>query len=220
MSLIFGVVSQKGGVGKSTLARLLAREYAYNEWSVKIADMDTDQGTSVRWVQKRQSSGRKPEIAAEPFRTVDAAKKNIGQYDLIIFDGAPHATQQTDQIAKICDLIILPTSHSIEDMEPAVTLAHKLKKQGVPRNRILIAFSRVGDSKAEEQEAIEYIQKSGYDLLNGAIPERTAFRRALELGASPTETLYSSLNKKADLLVGEISKRARLLEDQGELKHG
>lgn len=220
MSLILGVISQKGGVGKSTIVRTLASEYAANGWTVKIADMDLDQSTCLNWVRKRLESGREPEVSAEPFSTVDSAKKNIGRYDLIIFDGAPHANQQTEQIAKISDLIILPTSHSIEDMEPAVTLAHKLKKLGFPKDHISFVFSRVGDSKTEEEEAIEYIQKSGYNLLKGAIPERTGYRRALEIGASPTETLYPSLNNKADLLVGEISKRAQFLENKGELKHG
>jgi chromosome partitioning protein len=40
MSHIIGFISQKGGVGKSTLARLVAREYASGGWNVKIADLD------------------------------------------------------------------------------------------------------------------------------------------------------------------------------------
>ena len=39
MAIFLGIVSQKGGVGKSTLARLVAREYAEAGWDVKIADL-------------------------------------------------------------------------------------------------------------------------------------------------------------------------------------
>lgn len=53
MSYIIGFVSQKGGVGKSTLARLVAREYAVNQWNVKIADLDPGQGTSYKWQDRR-----------------------------------------------------------------------------------------------------------------------------------------------------------------------
>ena len=219
MALIFGVIAQKGGVGKSTICRMVATEYASNEWSVKIADMDTDQNTSVKWVSKRLSNNRQPEIAAEPFRTVEAARRSAQHYDLLIFDSAPHANLQTEQIAKVSDLLILPTSHSIEDMEPAVTLALKLKKQGISKDRIVIAFSRVGDSKTEEEEAIEYITKSGFRLLSGALHERTGYRRALELGLSPTETHFLTLNKKADELVNEINKRVTKLQKQGEVKY-
>jgi chromosome partitioning protein len=37
---------EKGGVGKSTLARLIAREYAATKWNGKIVDLDIGQGTS------------------------------------------------------------------------------------------------------------------------------------------------------------------------------
>ena len=33
MTLIIACVSQNGGVGKSTVARMLAREYTTNEWN-------------------------------------------------------------------------------------------------------------------------------------------------------------------------------------------
>jgi chromosome partitioning protein len=32
MAMIVGIVSQKGGVGKSTVARLIAREFAAQGW--------------------------------------------------------------------------------------------------------------------------------------------------------------------------------------------
>ena len=41
--MIIGLISQKGGVGKSTLARAVAREYVMNEWAVMVADMDQEQ---------------------------------------------------------------------------------------------------------------------------------------------------------------------------------
>jgi len=41
--MILSLISQKGGVGKSALARLLAVEFAKAGWSVKIADLDAAQ---------------------------------------------------------------------------------------------------------------------------------------------------------------------------------
>src|SRR5450755_3707911 len=49
MTIFISLCSQKGGVSKSTLARLVAREYANAGWSVKIADLDVSQGTSFSW---------------------------------------------------------------------------------------------------------------------------------------------------------------------------
>ena len=125
MTLFIGLVSQKGGVGKSTLARLLAREYANAGWRVKIADMDVSQGTSCEWARVRMDSAITPEIAAEQFPRVDRALAQAEQFDLIIFDGAPHSTRDTLSIAKSSDLVILPTGFSLDDLKPTVRLAHE-----------------------------------------------------------------------------------------------
>ena len=56
MALQIGAISQKGGVGKSSIARLIAREYAVAGWDVKIADLDIAQATSTNWKQRRYQS--------------------------------------------------------------------------------------------------------------------------------------------------------------------
>jgi Mrp family chromosome partitioning ATPase len=53
MAVIVGIVSQKNGVGKSTMARLLALEYAEAGWNAKIADLYIAQGTSFSWQARR-----------------------------------------------------------------------------------------------------------------------------------------------------------------------
>ena len=45
MAYIVGIASQKGGVGKSTLARIMAREFTVGGLRTKIADLDTQQQT-------------------------------------------------------------------------------------------------------------------------------------------------------------------------------
>ena len=60
MTLIIACVFEKGGIGKPTLARMLAREYAANEWSVKIADTDNKQLTTTRWNTRRNENDFQP----------------------------------------------------------------------------------------------------------------------------------------------------------------
>ncbi|MBD4961076.1 AAA family ATPase, partial [Xanthomonas citri pv. citri] len=55
MAAVVAFISQKGGVGKSTLSRALAREAAAGGLRVKIADLDTQQGTSIDWHRLRLS---------------------------------------------------------------------------------------------------------------------------------------------------------------------
>ena len=77
MALVIGVVSQKGGVGKSTCARLIAREYAHAGWDVKIADLDVSQGTSFDWHVRRLQQQLEPSVAVERFGTVEQALKSM-----------------------------------------------------------------------------------------------------------------------------------------------
>lgn len=207
MTLVIGVVSQKGGVGKSTISRMIACNYASSEWQVKIADMDLAQGTCTSWNRRRLQNGTEPKVAVEQFVNVQDAMKRADQYDLLVFDGAPHSTRMTLDIAKTCDLVILPTGVSVDDLEPTIKLAHELKKNKVSTGKISLAFTRVGNSELELQEAQEYVQSAGYHLLSGVIHEKTAIRRASDEGKCATETPYKSISEKVDVLMQSIVNR-------------
>ena len=204
MTLVLGVISQKGGVGKSTISRLIAREYAQAGWDVKIGDLDISQGTSVDWKKRREENQLKPEIAVEPFRTVAQALKHADVYDLMVLDGAPHSTKGTLDIAKASDLVILPTGLSLDDLRPSVLLAHELSESTIPNSKITFALCRVGDGQKEVEEARHYIIQSGYDVLNGSIPEKTAYRRASDAGKAVSEVSYLSLRTRAEEVAQSI----------------
>lgn len=214
MTLIVGMVSQKGGVGKSTLARLVAREYALAGWTVKIADLDVSQGTSFNWQSRRLQAGIEPVIAVERFGTVEQALKIGEHYDLVILDGPPHSTAGTLKIAEASLLTVLPTGLSLDDLEPSVLLAHELRKGGIKTARLAFALSRVGDSESEIQEAREYVAEAGYRVLAGSLPEKTAYRRASDEGRSLTETRFPSLNKRSDELVQGIIDLITLMQKE------
>jgi len=204
MPIYIGVVSQKGGVGKSTIARMLAREYANAGWRVKIADMDISQSTSFNWNSRRLQNEVEPTISVEQFGQVDRVLKNAENFDLIVFDGAPSSSSHTLDIAKISDLIVIPTGTALDDLEPSIKLAHELKKKKIPKEKIVLVLSRVGNSLSEIEEAIDYINLSGYKLIDGYLPEQTAFRRASDTGRTLTETPFDTLNQKADKIAQGI----------------
>jgi len=204
MPIIIGVVSQKGGVGKSTIARLIAREFAHNDWSVKIADMDIQQGTSFQWCKRRAANQVSPELRTETFPSVATALKDAPNFDLFILDGAPHATTATREIAKAADIVLLPTGLAIDDLMPQVLLAHDLAAAGLPAEKLAFVLWRVGDSQAEINDARHYIAQAGYKTLDGEVPDRTGYRRASDTGRAVTETHYHQLNQRADLVAQSI----------------
>jgi chromosome partitioning protein len=198
VAILIGCVGQKGGIGKSSCSRLIAREYAQAGWTVKIADLDTAQGSSVDWKKRRDQNGIQPEVAVESFRTVGQALKVAPSYDLMIFDTPPHSSTGTKEIARAADLVILPTGLSLDDLRPSVLLAHELKDAGIPVDRLVFVLWRVGDRENEINEARQYIGQAGYLVLPGSIPERTAYRRASDEGRALSEVRHQSLRLRSE----------------------
>ena len=204
MSIKIAVASQKGGVGKSSCARLIAREFAEAGWEVKIADMDIQQGTSFHWCKERAANQVLPEIRTETFANIKQALKDAENFDLFIMDGAPAASAATREMAKAADIVLLPTGLSNDDLRPQVLLAHELVKAGVDIQKLAFVLWRVGDSDAEIQDARGYIEKAGYHVLDGEVPDRTLYRRASDRGKAFTETTSATLNKRADMVVQSV----------------
>jgi chromosome partitioning protein len=200
VTTIIAFVSQKGGVGKSTLTRALAREAAHGGLKTKIADLDTQQGTSVDWHRTRLNAGIKPEVAAEAFASADQALKAAGHYELLIIDGPARTSRGTLEIARVADLVVQPTGASVDDLRPAVREFHALVQAGIPKAKLTFALNRIGTA-AEEAEARAYIAEAGYNALNGCLLERPAYRKAQNTGHAVTETSYAGLNAKADALI-------------------
>jgi chromosome partitioning protein len=203
MANIIAVVSQKGGVAKSTLARALAREAAANGLKVKLADLDTQQGTSTNWHRRRLDSGIEPVFSVEGFKTAAAALKGANGFDLVVLDGPARASAATLEIARQSALVVQPTGASVDDLHPAVLVFHELAKAGIPKSHLVFALCRTG-TEAEEGEARAYLTEAGYQVLPGSIPERPAYRQAQNVGLAITETRFPQLNRRADELLQSL----------------
>ena len=206
MTTIVAFVSQKGGVGKSTLSRALTREAANNGLKAKLADLDTQQGTSIDWNRTRLNAGIEPEISAEAFSTAAQALKIADRYDLLVIDAPARTSKGTLQIAQVADLVVQPTGAALDDLRPAVREFHALVKAGIPKERLVFALNHIGTAN-EEVEARDYLTQAGYLVLEGSLMERPAYRIAQNAGRSVTETSYGNLNAKADALIQTLIDR-------------
>jgi len=205
MAAIVAFVSQKGGVGKSTLARALAREAAAGGLRVKVADLDTQQGTSVDWHRLRLSHGIEPVVSVEAFATAAQALAAAENFDLLIIDGPARTSQATLEIARAADLVVQPSGASRDDLIPAVREFHALIKAGVPHERLAFALNRIG-TPAEEASARLYLEQAGYNVLDAYVIGRHT-DQAQNSGKAITETHYTQLNEQADTLIQSLIDR-------------
>ena len=201
-SLVIACLSQKGGVGKSTISQLVARTYANAGWQVKIADFNVKQKTSVDWVTIRMNSGWKPHIAGEPFDKISTALK--ADCDLLVIDGRPDTDTTVREIAPAATAIIIPTGVSAADLKPQLMFGNELLARGIPRERLLFVINRSNDSQIALKEAQSYIQISGFRFANTDLPDKVGYQNAMNIGRAVSETFHSSLTERAEALASEI----------------
>ena len=207
MTTIVAFVSQKGGVGKSTLARALAREASQSGLQVKLADLDPMQRTVAEWHAVRLQAGFDPVGDVQILATMGQALAKADSYDLIIIDGPARAESGTLDIARNATLVVQPSGASIDDLHPAVREFNGLVKAGIPNSRLVFALNHIA-TDAEEQDARDYIRDAGYQVLDGCLIERPAYRKAQNSGLSVTETQFKTLNIRADALIQSIIDKA------------
>ena len=203
---IIGVLSQKGGVGKSTLCQLIACEAAAQGKQAKILDFDVKQMTSTDWVRARLERDLEPAIEAEPIKNIDKALKHNRDYDIIVLDGAPGAPKRTAELLPACDLIVLPTGSSRADLVPTLALARRIAEMKLATDGPVFALCRIMTA-AEAAEARATIGNAGFETFVGELIERPGYRQAQNFGRSATETAFPSLNDKARLLARSILDR-------------
>ena len=200
MPAVIAFISQKGGVGKSTLARALAAVCAQAGLEVVLADLDPRQQTLVHWQKARTAQRVSPRLSVEAFDNVAEAVERAEACDLLILDTPGGVNDDTLSVARTAHLIVQPTGPALDDLYPTVLLFHELVDAGIPKSNLVAALCRVLNDK-EEAAARAYLDEAGYEVLDGSIPESLAYRVAHNRGRSLTETDEQAFNDRADALI-------------------
>ena len=200
-------VSQKGGVGKSTLARLFAVGAAHRGHSALLADFDLEQLTCVEWNAMRQRGGVEPEIDARSFKSLKKLHKADEDIEFVVADTRGLADDLTKELAEESDVMFLPTGTSSDDLRPTLALARKLAKRGA-EGRIVIVLSKVGRSEAQVAKAVETIAEEGFELLPEHWPLRDGFQADLDSGRAGREARNPHLREAAERMEEALMKRA------------
>lgn len=213
-SLVIGAVSQKGGVGKSTLNRLLAKEFIAGGYTAKIIDLDTNQNTCHEWAMERNKRSLEPFIPVQQYTRLDRALKDEGgQYDVLLLDGAPNSDRLSLKIAEASDLVIIPTGIGDDDIKPSKRLMNELVRSGVPKEKIVFALCKVvGTAKATVASAYYSLKDEGYDVLEGAMRFQAGYIAAFNEGRAATETVFKTLNDEAEEMGNCVVERLKKLQ--------
>lgn len=197
MPFVVTLGSQKGGVGKSTIARTLAIYLTQKGYKVKIADMDLDQLTVLDWYRRRLQNNIQPLIGSvEPHNNVGKAIESSADFDFLILDTAGKVLGEALALSKVSHITLQPSNVGLDDLTPAVKRFNQLVKKGADRKRLYIIFPERGtDSNFEE--AKEYLAAAGYKYIDAGIKNKDAYRNALNDGLALHEVKYPTLANDA-----------------------
>jgi chromosome partitioning protein len=189
--------SQKGGVGKSTLARSLAVALACQGRQVLLADFDVEQRTCLRWHAQRLARQLKPEIAVEKFSKEAKLERVSHQYDDIVMDTRGQFDELSLNLAMASDVIFLPSSFSPDDISPTLAVVAGLRSAGIPSSRVAVVFCRTGGSKRQAQYARSIMEMNNITALDAVLPQRDGLVSASATGRTGREAPSAALRSIA-----------------------
>lgn len=203
-------VGQKGGVGKSALARVLAVGAARLGRSVLLADFDLEQLTCLEWNAARLRNGIMPEIEVRSYKSLKKLRKSAETFDLIIADTRGLADDLTREVAEESDVVFLPTGTSNDDLRPTLGLARRLAKHGAS-DKLTLILSKTGRSERQLEAAVGQIELAGFKTLSASWPLRDGFQADLDVGRAGTETSNRYLKKIAEIVEQAMLEKASLV---------
>jgi chromosome partitioning protein len=190
-------IGQKGGVGKSSLARLLSVGAARDGQKVLLADFDLEQLTCLEWNALRLRNNLEPEIDVRSFKSLKKLRKTESTYDLIVADTRGLADDLTKDVAEESSVVFLPTGTSGDDLRPTLALARKLAKQGA-EGKLTFVLTKTGRSERQINAAAQLIESNGFAVLSVNWAQRDGFQSEFDNGGVGLEARNRYLREIAD----------------------
>ena len=203
---IASFVGQKGGVGKSTLARVLAVKAAHEGRRVLLGDFDLEQLSCIDWSATRLRNGIEPDIEARAFKSLKKLRKTVENFDLVVVDTRGLADELTTDVSQESDVVFLPTGTSMDDLRPTLALARRLAKSSKVGSKVVLVLSKVGRSERLLENARIVIDEAGFDVLSNVWPERDGFQADLDMGRAGSESHNPHLRESAQRIEAELFK--------------
>lgn len=186
--MIFGILNQKGGVGKTTLSVNLAAALAYQGFRVLLIDADP-QGSSLDWAAARKDEPLFS-VVGLPRATLHKEMTTIGHgYDHIIIDGPPRVTELARSAIMASDVIVIPVQPSPYDIWAAEEVIKLIDEAKIFKENIKSCFvvNRKIANTAIGRDIKEALSMYPIHVLESSVIQRVVFAEAVVQGKAVYE---------------------------------
>lgn len=207
--MIIGVLNQKGGVGKTTLAVNIAAALARTGKRVLLIDADP-QGSALDWAAAREGDPLFA-VVGLPKPSIHKELALVGEgYDVVVIDGPPRVTDLARSAIMASDIVLIPVQPSPYDIWAADEVVKLIQEASVFKENLKSVFviNRKIANTAIGRDVREALEAYDLPTLEASIVQRVAFAEAAAVGKAIYEQDRDGVaSQEIEAVVNELQER-------------
>src|SRR5258706_15604370 len=204
--MIIGVLNQKGGVGKPTIAVNLAAVFARDGHRVLLVEA-APQGSSLAWSGARESRPPFP-VVGMPKPTLHRDLPEVARdYDVVVIDGAPRVNELGRAAIMASDLVIIPVQPSPYDVWATQDVVGLVREAQVFKEQLRAVFviNRKIVNTAIGRDVGTALAEFGFPIAEVALCQRVIYAESAAQGlavieAAPTSEAAREITRFAETI--------------------